>query len=138
MKKHHTALLLCTLFILGSTTSLQAKSIILGVGESYSEDDLNIMCVDKTSATLIELKDCQFWDDFKERCLYEKKIYSYGTLECVEECQHWDSFKEVCDYATKCTFYPDQKVFVRTSCEKFDDFNRRCLKTKEKKISRHR
>lgn len=121
--------------LLGSQSTLFAKTIVLGVGESYTEDDLNVMCVEQKSEALIELRDCQFWDDFNDRCLYEKTVYTYGDLECVERCQHWDKFKEVCHFATQCTFHPSAGVFVETTCEEFDEFKNVCKRTKQKKIS---
>jgi len=123
------------LFMSGSPNILSAKTVVLGVGETYTADDLNVICVEQKSRALVELKECQFWDDFTDRCLYEKKIFTYGELECIEECQHWEKFNQQCHYATQCTFYPSTGIFVKTICEEFDDFNKVCKRTKQNKIS---
>lgn len=122
-------------FMPGSQGILSAKTIVLGIGETYTEEDLNVICVEQKRQALVELKECQFWDDFNERCLYEKKIFTYGELECLEECQHWDKFSQQCHYATQCTFYPSAGIFVKTVCEEFDDFNKACKRTRQNKIS---
>ena len=122
------------LLILGSTNTLLAKTVVLGVGETYSEGDLNVMCVEQKSEAVVEIKECQFWDKFNDRCLYEKKKFAYGDIECVEECQHWDSFNKRCHYATECAFYPAAGLFVKTVCEEFDDFKNVCKRTKQIKI----
>lgn len=128
-------IILFVLVALANGGALSAKTIVLGVGETYTEGDLNVMCVEQKRDALVELRDCQFWDDFNDRCLYEKRLYSYGDLECVEECQHWDKFKEVCHFATQCTFYPSAGIFVEATCEEFDTFSNVCRRTKERKIS---
>ena len=113
-----------------------AKEVNLGTGETFSQGDLTVTCGQLTTDTPLALKDCQYWDDFNKKCLFEKTIYSYKNLECVEECQHWDKFNGTCHYQTKCTFYPSHMAFVQTTCEKFDDFNNTCLKTNEMEIRR--
>lgn len=114
-----------------------AKEINLNIGESYRQGDLTITCGQSSlPENPLSITDCQFWDDFKEKCLFEKKTYVYKNIECVEDCQHWDAFSGVCHYRTKCTFYPVHKSFIRTTCEKFDDFNNTCLKTRDTKIGR--
>ncbi len=122
------------MLLFGSPTTLLAKTIVLGVGENYTEGDLNVMCVEQKSEAVVEMTDCQYWDDFNNRCLYEKKIFAYNDIECVEECQHWDSFSKRCYYATQCTFYPSAGIFVKTVCEEFDDFKNVCKRTKQIKI----
>jgi hypothetical protein len=111
-----------------------AKEVNLGTGETFRQGDLTVTCGQLSTDTSLALKDCQYWDNFKKKCLFEKTTYIYKDIECVEDCQHWDSFKSTCHYQTTCTFYPSQEEFVRTTCEKFDDFNNTCLKTSEIKI----
>lgn len=125
----------CAILLFGNATISHAKNVILGVGETYSEGDLNVMCVQQKRDALIVLKECQFWDDFNKRCLYEKKIYSYGDFECVAECQHWDKFSETCHYEIQCAFYPSPGIFVQTICQEFDEFSHTCKRTKQTKIT---
>lgn len=114
-----------------------AKEVLLEAGETYRHGDLTVTCGQSSSTDLpMVLNDCQHWDDFNAKCLFEKKTHMYRDLECVEECQFWDKFNNTCHYQTKCTFYPPQQSFVRTTCEKFDDFNNTCMKTKDTKIGR--
>lgn len=110
-----------------------AKEVNLNPGERYRQGDLTVTCGQASTDVPLALKDCQHWDDFDKECLFEKTTYIYRNIECVEECQHWDAFFKTCHYQTKCTFYPDQKAFVQTTCEKFDDFNKTCVKTKDAK-----
>ncbi|MBU0682526.1 MAG: hypothetical protein KKD73_14005 [Proteobacteria bacterium] len=111
-----------------------AKEVNLNPGEAYRQRDLTVTCGQPSTDIPLALKDCQYWDDFNKECLFEKTTYSYRNIECVEECQHWDAFFSTCHYQTKCTFYPSQKSFVQTTCEKFDDFNKTCVQTKDAKI----
>jgi len=118
-----------------------AKEVHLKKGEIYRERDLAVICEGSQSGSLgqaLALRECQYWDDFDKKCLFEKTVYTYNTLECVEECQHWDSFNNVCNYQTKCTFYPRQEAFVLRTCAEFDDYSRKCLKTREEKIGADR
>lgn len=122
-------------------SSVGAKEVQLVSGERYSKGDLTVTCSQSstditTNSTPLTLEDCQYWDDFNKKCLFKKTTYVYKNLECVEECQHWDKFKNACYYQSKCTFYPSQKTFIRTTCEKFDGFNNTCLKTNDTKIGR--
>jgi hypothetical protein len=116
--------------------SVGAKEIHLNAGETYRHGDLTVTCSQSSVDSPLALKDCQYWDDFNKKCLFEKTIFMYKNLECIEECQHWETFNSTCYYRTKCTFYPPQKSFVRTTCEKFDDFNKTCLRTRDTKIGR--
>lgn len=127
--------LVCAMLLLSSTHMVHAKNVILGVGENYSEGDLNVMCVQQRRDALVTLKECQLWDDYAKRCLYEKKLHSYGDLECVEECQFWDKFSESCYYETRCNFYPSSGIFVLTDCQEFDEFSNTCKKDKQTKIT---
>lgn len=112
-----------------------AKEISLEVGETYRHGDLTVTCSQQvTDVTALAIKDCQYWDDFNKKCLFEKTTYTYKNLECVEECQSWEKFFSTCHYKTKCSFYPAKKLFVRTTCDKYDDFNKNCVKTSDKKI----
>lgn len=115
-----------------------AKTVILEAGESYHKEELTIICIQKKRDALIVLTECQFWDDFHNRCLHEKRIYSYGDLECVEKCQHWDKFSEICHFETVCAFYPSAGIFILTICQEFDEFNNICIRTKQIKITTDR
>ena len=122
-------------FVLGATAfQASAKNVILEAGETYQEESLNVICVDSKDAGSVSLNECQHWDEFNSKCLYERKIHIFHDLECIEECQHWDSFNSKCNYATKCTFFASQKLFIRTTCDEFDSFTNSCKRTKESKI----
>lgn len=104
-------------------------------GETVRLGDVTVMCEDKSLGnTPVALTDCQYWDKYDKRCLYEKRTLSVGGHECVEDCQHWDQYEKNCEYATKCLHYPDQNLFIRTSCELFDPYEHACKKTKEIRI----
>lgn len=112
-----------------------AKEISLNMGESYRKGDLTVTCGQPSADDVaLALNDCQYWDDFNKKCLFEITTYTYENLKCVEECQHWDKFKRICHYKTKCSFHPTQKSFIQTKCDKFDKFNNVCLKTNDIKI----
>ena len=116
----------------------EAREIRLNKGEVFRDRDLTVICegAPGTVSDLVQpiaVRECQYWDDFSKKCLFEKTIHSYGEVECVEECQYWDSFSNTCDYTSKCTFYPQQEAFVLKTCTEFDDHNRKCLKTREEK-----
>ena len=115
-----------------------AKEVRLDMGETYRQGDLTVTCGESSGESSTDnplaLNDCQYWDDFNKECLFEKTTYMYKNLKCVEECQYWDKFNGICHYRTKCTFSPPHKAFVRTTCEKFDDFNNTCVKTMDTKI----
>ncbi|OKY75296.1 MAG: hypothetical protein BM485_10020 [Desulfobulbaceae bacterium DB1] len=135
------SMLLCiSVFLFLSATDGNAKEVQLQPGESFREGDLTVTCRDDaapasgTDAGLIRLKECQYWDDFKKTCLFEKTTFVYKNLRCVEECRHWDSFNNVCLYQTRCVFHPEQGSFVLTDCAEFDDFSNKCLKHNEKLI----
>jgi hypothetical protein len=136
-------LLLLTVFLVFLPATIGAREIRLKKGEVYRDQDLTVSCEGGqakvssragTSGQAIAVRECQQWDDFDKKCLFEKITYSYGDLECVEECQHWDSFSNTCDYQSKCTFYPRQRAFVLRTCAEFDDYSRKCLKSREEKI----
>lgn len=119
--------------------NIGAKEINLNAGEIFHQGDLTVTCglgQASTDPTALAIKDCQYWDDFDQKCLFEKTTYVYKNIECIEECQHWDEFNSTCHYRNTCTFYPSQKSFVKTTCERFDDFKKTCLQTKDTKISR--
>lgn len=131
-------LLLLAVFLVTLPGTTVAREVRLKKGEVYRDRDLTVICEGRQQAAglgqPIALRECQYWDDFAKKCLFEKTIYSYGDLECVEECQYWDSFSNTCDYRSKCTFYPRQEAFVLRTCEEFDDNSRKCLKVREEKI----
>ncbi|MFA7384238.1 MAG: hypothetical protein WC001_12400 [Desulfurivibrionaceae bacterium] len=130
-------LLLLAVFLVFLPGSSGAREVRLKKGEVYRDRDLTVICDGgqaSSSGRTMAVRECQYWEDFAKKCLFEKAIHSYGNLECVEECQHWDSFSNTCDYRSKCTFYPRQNAFVLETCAEFDDFNRKCLKVREEKI----
>ncbi|OGQ88619.1 MAG: hypothetical protein A2512_07250 [Deltaproteobacteria bacterium RIFOXYD12_FULL_56_24] len=129
--------LLLAVFLVSLPVSSGAREVRLKKGEVYRDRDLTVICEGgqaRASGQTMAVRECQYWDDFTKKCLFEKTIHSYGDLECVEECQHWDSFGNTCDYQSKCTFYPGQNAFVLKTCAEFDDFSRKCLKIREEKI----
>jgi len=130
-------LLILAVFLVSLPGSIGAKEIWLKKGEVYRDRDLAVICEEGqagTSGQTMAVRECQYWDDFNKKCLFEKTIHSYGNLECIEECLHWDSFNSTCDFQSKCTFYPRQKAFVLKTCAEFDDYSRKCLKVREEKI----
>ena len=114
------------------------ETIVLSPGQSFSSGTDTIICSEDGSAVPIELKQCQFWDEFNKKCLFESTRYVQQGMECLEQCQHWDDFYSRCDYATSCRYLPDQGVFLETSCSEFDDFSKKCLREKEKILRRGR
>lgn len=133
MKKHVLKILIVGLIFFAAHVG--AKEVNLYEGETYGQGDLTVTCSQPSSdATPLALKDCQYWDDFNKICLFESMTYTYKNLECVEECQYWEKFLSTCHYQTKCSFYPTQKSFVQTTCDKFDDFRKTCVKTNDIEI----
>jgi hypothetical protein len=135
MMKLPMLLILSGLLVAAATAG--AREVRLQAGETYRQDDLTVTCeaADAGQAMApLSLRDCQYWDDFNKKCLFEKNILTYRNLECVEECQHWDSFRKTCDYQSRCTFSPAHESFVRTTCDEFDDFKHKCRRTRETKI----
>jgi len=114
--------------------NVEAKEVRLNLGETYNQGNLTVTCGQSSEDIPLAINNCQQWDDFNKKCLFEKTTYVYKNIECVEECQYWDTFNLICHYQTKCTFYPSQRSFIRTTCEKFDDFNNTCEKTRDTKI----
>ena len=136
-------LLLLAVFLVAFPCTVEAREVRLKKGEVYRDQDLTVSCERGragvsgqvgSSGQAIAVRECQQWDDFDKKCLFEKTTYSYGEVECVEECQYWDSFSNTCDYTSTCIFYPQQEAFVLKTCTEFDDHNRKCLKTREEKI----
>jgi hypothetical protein len=128
------ALMVLLVWAISLASNVGAKELKLVPGEAYRKGDLTVTCGQASTDKPLALNDCQYWDDFNNKCLFEKTSYVYKNLECVEECQHWDKFKSTCYYQSKCRFYPSDQTFVQTTCEKFDDFNNTCLKMKDKKV----
>lgn len=130
-------LLLLLVFLISLPNITGAREIRLKKGEVYRDRDLAVICEGGQAGSSVQpiaVRECQYWDDFSQKCLFEKTIYSHGDLECVEECRHWDSFSNTCDYKSKCTFYSQQEAFVLKTCEEFDDNSRKCLRVREEKI----
>lgn len=133
MKKHGLISLIVSVMFLVSHVG--AKEVTLNTGEKYHHGDLTVTCGQPlTDRVALALKDCQYWDSFNKKCLFETTTYTYKNIECVEECQHWEKFFSTCHYKTKCTFYPAKKLFVKTKCDQYDEFNQICVKTSDIKI----
>jgi hypothetical protein len=115
-------------------SNVTAKEVKLVPGDTYSKGDFTVTCGQSITDSPLALNGCQYWDDFSNKCLFEKTTYTNKNLECVEKCQRWDKFTSTCFYQSKCTFHPSHMTFVRSTCEKFDDFNNTCLKIKDTKI----
>ncbi|MEW6428569.1 MAG: hypothetical protein AB1568_11100 [Thermodesulfobacteriota bacterium] len=130
MNKTMTLALLLALPSLG-----QAQQVYLDPGQSYEKDGLAVYCGPRDHPTPVILTECQHWDDFHQKCLFEEKRHLLGDLECRERCQHWDSFAGSCRYRTTCRYEQNQHVFVETVCESFDSFAQTCVKSVEKLIS---
>ncbi|OIP46777.1 MAG: hypothetical protein AUK28_06890 [Desulfobacterales bacterium CG2_30_60_27] len=128
-----TLLLVATLL---AAPAIQARDIVLGIGESVQVGNDRVTCGGGQGevAAPLSTTDCQQWDDYSKTCLYERTVMSFNGVECVEECQHWDSYSKTCLYATKCEFNASQRLFVRTSCADFDTYDNVCRRTKQEKI----
>ena len=134
MKLRIMSVLVSLLLVAGTAW---AKEVQLGVGETYREVDLTVKCGDTgptQASTPLSVKDCQYWDEYEKKCLFEKTIFTYKNLECIEECLHWDSYAKICNYKTQCAFYLGQDAFVRRTCLQFDDYSHKCLKAGDVKI----
>jgi hypothetical protein len=130
--KQVALVLLTAAILLAGVWSSSAREVVLEVGEVFRDNDLTIRCTDPAlEPRLLMVTDCQYWDDFGQVCLYERMTYHYGNLQCVEECQHWDSFDGLCHFATQCELIPDQRVFLRTSCDIFDRVENNCRRTRQ-------
>lgn len=115
--------------------NLTPQKIILKPGNSYQIDNINIMCVNEDILSPVSAKECQYYGGYNnDRCIYEKQIFAFEEKKCVEECQHWNTRSKRCSYATKCEFFPDQKIFIKTLCKKFNEFNKKCDEAQEKPI----
>ncbi len=137
MKK--TALIVFVLFLHSFLpfNVVTAENIVLEPGESYNTPDLEIMCVEKRRAREpVVIKDCQFWDDYNEKCLFERKTYVFNGLECIEECQYWDRYKKSCEFATSCDFHSSQKIFMLKKCALFDSYDHKCKRVEEILVKR--
>lgn len=134
MKRTIMTALMAGVMVVAGTAG--AKEVNLNSGESFSQGDLTVTCGQQSAETPMVINACQQWDDFNQKCLFEKKTYIYKHLQCVEECQHWDKFNNTCHYQSKCTFSPPQQAFVHTTCERYDTFNNTCLQTRDTRIGR--
>jgi len=110
-----------------------AEVVVLHPGESYTAGELTVTCAPNgaTPSTVLSRKECQVWDSFGEKCLFERTIKSFAGIECVEECQHWDDFSDTCRFQTSCEFHPGQRVFLKTVCDEFDRFSATCRRTRQ-------
>ena len=129
--------LLLSVFLLTLPAIVGAKEVVLQKGEIYRDHDLTVTCDGGHAGPLsqaVAVRECQYWDNFDKKCLFEKTVYTYNGVECTEECQHWDAFNKTCDYQSKCTFYPRQETFVLSTCDEFDNYSHKCLRIKQEKI----
>ena len=133
---HRYALMVLFAWAILIASNIRAKDVELVPGETFSKDNFTITCGQSTTHAPLALNDFQYWDDFSNKYLFEKTIYMNKNLEGVEECQRWDKFASTCFYQPKCNFYTSHMIFVRTTSEKFDDFNNTCLKMEDTKIGR--
>ncbi|MFP4683714.1 MAG: hypothetical protein ACLFMW_08665 [Ectothiorhodospira sp.] len=119
-----------------ATLPLQAETIFLQEGEQWRRGDVQVWCgrPQGGSKQPVVLTECQHWDDFRDECLFQRRIHRAGDLKCVEECQHWDDFSSTCHFETRCEHRPEQGGFVRTECRRFDDFRKTCRDTREEWI----
>ena len=131
MKHSATAALLLGAVLCTFAPPAWGREVVLGLGETYSDGDLTVRCAERAEPQVIELTECQFWDQFDKVCLYERRTLRYGDLACVEECQQWDSFSNACYYAATCEFFPAQRSFVRTVCDVFDEVENVCRRTRQ-------
>ena len=116
------------------SVALAGNTVVLRPGQSFTSGEDTVVCTEKGKSGPVAVTECQYWDDFNKKCLYEATRYVTQGMQCVENCQHWDSFFKRCNYAVKCKYQPEQGVFVKTSCVDFDDFNKKCRRQQEKII----
>ncbi len=133
---HREFMMITVAGVIAWSGTAEAKEVNLDLGESYSQGELTVTCGQRSAESPMAINACQQWDDFNQKCLFEKKTYMFKQLLCVEECQHWDTFNNTCHYQTKCTFYPAQQAFMRATCERYDAFNNSCLQTRDTRIGR--
>jgi len=131
-----TIVMFMLVLLLQAAAWASARNVQLKPRETYRGPDLTVTCQGQggSAPTVLSLKECQYWDEFEKKCLFEKTVFSYFDLGCTEECQHWDAFHKTCDYQSRCTFYPAQEAFVRQTCANFDQYSHKCLKIREEKI----
>jgi hypothetical protein len=132
MRYYVVVLLTAALLLAG--TSASGLEVVLDLGETYRDNDLTVHCTDRLPDELIATTECQVWDQFSRECLSERIIYHYGALQCIEECQHWNDFDNLCYFATRCELLPDQRAFLRTSCDVFDQVENVCRSTRQELI----
>jgi hypothetical protein len=62
--------------MLSAAGSAGAREVRLQPGETYREGDLTLRCEEAgaggQAAAPLELRECQYWDDFSKKCLFEK------------------------------------------------------------------
>jgi hypothetical protein len=81
---------------------------------------------------VVTIKKCQYYDNFKDKCLYYKKtliLKKNNNTKCKEKCQYWDSFFGKCLYETKCKVIDDG--FIKTKCQYWDSFFNKCKEEEE-------
>lgn len=128
------SILFATACFLALPTTFWAKEVHLKKGEVYRDHDLVVTCEGEnqgSAARPLIIKQCQYWDEYTQKCLFEKTTYTYNNLVCIEECKKWDSYRNACDYQNKCTFEGVYQSFVITDCANFDAYSRQCLETKD-------
>ena len=121
----------CLIYVIPAT----AGQIKIIPGQKITVGDTTVTCTaSSAAASPIELRECQHWDKFNQRCLYEKKTLVFNSTRCENSCQIWDDFNGVCLYEATCRFIPEQESFVRSTCSDFDKFNKVCRRTSDQLI----
>jgi hypothetical protein len=132
--KYQALVLVTLVYLLAGAIPASSQEVFLGFGETYRDNDLTVHCTDRAEPELIITAECQVWDQFAGECLYERMIYHYGALQCIEECEHWNSFDNICNFSSLCELLPDQRAFLRTSCDVFDQVENVCRSTRQELI----
>jgi hypothetical protein len=132
--KYSALVLLTVVQLLAGSIPAVGLEVELGLGETYRNNDLTVHCTDRAEPELFVTTECQVWDQFAGECLYERTIFHYGVLQCLEECEQWNSFDNLCHFASQCELLPEQRAFLRTSCDIFDQVENVCRSTRQEFI----
>lgn len=118
-----------------AATAFADSTVILTPGQSYKSGGNTVVCTDGENAAPIAVTECQYWDEFNKKCLFEATRYVLPGMQCLANCQHWDNFFKRCNFAVSCKYMPKQGVFLQTTCVDYDDFNKKCLRQEQKIIT---
>jgi hypothetical protein len=86
------------------------------------------------ASSIIEKKECQYWDDFFKKCRYEKTIFEVKGISCERKCQHWDKTFKKCRYETSCKYDKQNRLFIYKECQHWDKLFKKCKYEKEELI----